>query len=225
MRTITAPSRASIAETYLENSQIGNPTRFTPESRKIPEGCGEKPTFRPSTPQAPIRVPFKTKSNSGAEELYSRHNQMVLRVCMKYLRNREEAREATQETFLKAIRALPEFEGLSQTGTWIYRIAVNECLSRIESRRRDREKRERLGEEMALWNSVCDNQETFATRILQDVMDAVPKITRNVVWLSIGQGLTHAEIASSLGVSRVAVTRRIARFMRHAQSWRLRLAE
>jgi DNA-directed RNA polymerase specialized sigma24 family protein len=52
----------------------------------------------------------------------------------------------------------------------------------------------------------------------------VPAQTRSVVWLSLGQGLTHSEIASSLGVSRVAVTRRITRFMRTAHEWRERLS-
>lgn len=165
------------------------------------------------------------RSVSAPERLFRQHYDMVLRVCLKYLRNRDEAQEAAQEAFFKAIKALPEFEGLSQTGTWIYRIAVNECLSRIEARKRDREKRERLSEELALWNENHDESETFAGRLVQEVMEQVPRQTRNVAWLSIGQGLTHAEIASSLGVSRVAVTRRIARFLRTAQQWKARLQE
>jgi RNA polymerase sigma-70 factor, ECF subfamily len=207
MRTITAPSRASEAEVFPTANQPSTP-EATPRPW-VPEPA--KPKAGVPTPRVP---------NRAAEELYARHHEMVYRVCLKYLRNREEAREAAQETFLKSIRALPEFEGLSQTGTWIYRIAVNECLSRIESRRRDREKRERVGEEIALWNSFTDDNETFAGRLLQEVLSPIPKTTQNVVWLALGQGLTHAEIATTLGVSRVAVTRRIARFMKHAQAWR-----
>lgn len=215
MRTITAPSRASEAEVFSFETitpSIGalmeNPTTTLPS---------REPGDAPSSPKQG-KGPGK-----GAEELYARHHEMVFRVCLKYLRNREEAREAAQETFLKSIRALPEFEGLSQTGTWIYRIAVNECLSRIDARRRDREKRERLGEELALWHSITDESETFAGRLLHQVMEKTPKTTQNVVWLSLGQGLTHAEIATTLGVSRVAVTRRIARFMKYAEQWRTEL--
>lgn len=214
MRTIPAPSRAY--EARIETFAFS-------------------PVFAPSTPTVPRKeapLPAATPPEQGsikghaasAEALYCRHHEMVYRVCLKYLRHREEAREATQETFLKAIRALPEFEGLSQTGTWVYRIAVNECLSRIEARRRDREKREKLGEEMAFECDRLDESETFASRLVHEVMENVPEATRNVVWLSLGQGLTHAEIAATLGVSRVAVTRRISRFMSRAQLWRNRLA-
>lgn len=205
MRTIPAPSRAYEAQVSETESFA-----FVPESTHSPIPSRTEPT------------PYRA-ATASAETLYQRHHEMVFRVCLKYLRHREEAREATQETFLKAIRALPEFEGLSQTGTWVYRIAVNECLSRIESRRRDREKREKLGEEMALEFGRHDEAETFAGRLVQEVMENVPEATRNVVWLSIGQGLTHAEIAATLGVSRVAVTRRISRFMSRAQQWRQRL--
>ena len=113
---------------------------------------------------------------------------------------------------------MPEFQGLSQTSTWIYRIAVNECLSRIESRRRDREKRERLSDEMRTWEDQSNSGEAFAGRIVKQLLHNVNPATRNIVWLSLGQGLTHAEIASTLGVSRVAVTRRITRFLRQARN-------
>lgn len=212
MRTIPAPSRA-----YEANIEVIDFSPAPTPSTQAYAGVA------PAGPEG--FAPAEPRSGASAEALYRRHHEMVFRVCLKYLRHREEAREAAQETFLKAIRALPEFEGLSQTGTWIYRIAVNECLSRIEARRRDREKRDRLGEEMALYHDGHDENETFAGRLVQEVMENVPAATRNVVWLSIGQGLTHAEIASTLGVSRVAVTRRISRFMSRAQQWRNHLVE
>gem|GEM_PF-6046600 len=158
----------------------------------------------------------------AGEGLYRKHSDLVFRVCLKYLRNGEEAREAAQEAFYKAIKGLPDFAGQSQTGTWIYRIAVNECLSRIDNRNRERQKREKFAEEAPIWEDARDENDAFAGRLVEEVLENLPGQTRKVVWLCLGEGLTHAEIAASLGVSRVAVTRRITRFLRHAQLWRSR---
>jgi RNA polymerase sigma-70 factor (ECF subfamily) len=52
----------------------------------------------------------------------------VYRLARRMTGNEQDAEDVTQETFIKVIRALPEFEGRSQLATWIYRIAVNESL-------------------------------------------------------------------------------------------------
>src|SRR5207248_5223620 len=51
------------------------------------------------------------------------------------LAHAEEAEAAVQETFLRALRALPRFRGEAAFGTWLFRIAVNVCLSWKSSRR------------------------------------------------------------------------------------------
>lgn len=51
----------------------------------------------------------------------------LLRTCYMYLRDRELAEDATQETFLKAYKALPAFRGECSEKTWLMRIAMNTC--------------------------------------------------------------------------------------------------
>ncbi len=52
----------------------------------------------------------------------------IYRVALQILGNEQDAEDVLQETYIKALRALPSFEGRSSLTTWLYRIAVNEAL-------------------------------------------------------------------------------------------------
>ena len=58
-------------------------------------------------------------------DTYSPH---IYRLALKMLQNPQDAEDILQETFIKAHRALPKFEGRSKLSTWLYRIATNEAL-------------------------------------------------------------------------------------------------
>ena len=59
------------------------------------------------------------------------HSTKIYRLALKMLGNSQDAEDVLQNTFLKAIQALPKFEGRSSLSTWLYRIAVNESLMTI----------------------------------------------------------------------------------------------
>ena len=63
------------------------------------------------------------------------HQDRIFAVCLRILANRENALDATQETFLTAFRKAHQFQGNSALGTWLYRIAVNTCLNFRASRK------------------------------------------------------------------------------------------
>ncbi len=66
--------------------------------------------------------------------LFDRYYRRILAVATGMLRNREDALDVAQETFIKAYRSLPRFKGDSSFYTWLYRIAVNLC---VDAQRRD----------------------------------------------------------------------------------------
>jgi RNA polymerase sigma-70 factor (ECF subfamily) len=70
---------------------------------------------------------------SGRAELYrilvERHEKKVFAMGRGFFHNRDEARDFTQEVFLKAFRALPHFEGRSGFATWLFRIAYNQAVN------------------------------------------------------------------------------------------------
>ncbi len=73
----------------------------------------------------------------GAIEALVRQSQgVVYRVCLSILDDPSEAEDATQETFIAALKALPGFRGDSAFNTWLYAIAVNACRRHLKQRRR-----------------------------------------------------------------------------------------
>ncbi|MDR1095088.1 MAG: sigma-70 family RNA polymerase sigma factor [Spirochaetaceae bacterium] len=70
---------------------------------------------------------------SGRAELYrlliERHEKKVFAMGRGFFRNKDEARDFTQEVFLKAFHALPRFEGRSSFATWLFRIAYNQAVN------------------------------------------------------------------------------------------------
>jgi RNA polymerase sigma-70 factor (ECF subfamily) len=69
------------------------------------------------------------------DELYRQHRDKVYTLCLNLCRDREQAQDLLQETFVRAWRGLPKFQGRSQFTTWLHRIAVNVC--RDAARRRN----------------------------------------------------------------------------------------
>ena len=63
------------------------------------------------------------------DALVLRHQDRVYAVCLRMCGHAESARDAAQDAFVKAWKALPRFEGRAQFGTWVYRIAINVSLS------------------------------------------------------------------------------------------------
>ena len=80
----------------------------------------------------------RAKDNGDAEafgQLVRRHQQRIHRLAIHMLRDRAEAEDVTQETFIRAYQALARFDGRSEPYTWFYRITVNLSLNRIRSRK------------------------------------------------------------------------------------------
>jgi RNA polymerase sigma-70 factor (ECF subfamily) len=149
-------------------------------------------------------------------DLFRKYQRKVTFVCYGYVKDWDDAREMAQEAFVRAYRGLDSFEGRSHPITWLTRIAINQCLSYLAARGR-----EKLGLLNFLHERENERQdgewEEESSRVAVGRLIALADpVTRQVLRLAMDQGLTHAQIAATLGVSRVAVTRRITRFKRKA---------
>ena len=67
--------------------------------------------------------------------LVDRYKDMVFTLAVSLLRDRQEAEEVAQDTFLKVYKALPKFQNKSKFSTWIYRIVYNESISRLRRKK------------------------------------------------------------------------------------------
>ena len=68
--------------------------------------------------------------------LVDRYKDLVYTLTLRMMKNREEAEEVSQDTFIKAYKSINRFKGDSKFSTWIYRIAYNTCLDRLKKNRK-----------------------------------------------------------------------------------------
>ena len=138
-------------------------------------------------------------------DLVNQYQGMLLRMCYVYLRDQELAKDAVQETFLKAYRGLHSFRGECSEKTWLVQIAINTCKSMQRSawlRHHDR----RITPE-DLPQTVTMTQEEDAW-IMCDIMQ-LPSKLKEVIMLYYWQEMNVNEIAQSLGVAQSTVSRRL----------------
>lgn len=150
------------------------------------------------------------------EHLFKTYRKAVYGICYGFTKSAEDAQDLVQETFVKAHLGLAGFEGRSHPKTWLTRIAINQSLSRLEAGRRGRLNRDAYlleAERESRYQLECGPNEKLDARVALQSADSK---TRKVLLMAYRDGLTHSEIAITLGVSRVAVTRRITRFKLNA---------
>ncbi len=138
--------------------------------------------------------------------LVAQYEVPLLRTCYMYLRDRELAEDATQETFLKAYKALPVFRGECSEKTWLMRIAVNVCRDMRRSawfRHVDRSVDLDL-----LPNAAKTADLGEADDLTQAVMQLPPKY-REVILLHFYQDMTYREIAGVLNIAVSTAGRRV----------------
>jgi len=85
--------------------------------------------------EAELVIAAQTGSKDAFEELQKLHWPRLYRTVLSITKNREDAEDALQDTFLRAYVALGKFEGRSKFGSWLTRIGINSALMRIRKRR------------------------------------------------------------------------------------------
>ena len=162
---------------------------------------------------------FETLVNERSGEIYG--------LLYRLTENAEEARDLTQETFLRAFQSIHHFRGESDVRTWIYRIAINQARNRWRwwrRRRRDAtvsiDAPEIGGGRLGLISTLKSNtvkdpeQDTLANereRALKKALSSLRRVYREAVVLRDIEGFAYEEIAATLQISVGTVKSRLAR--------------
>jgi RNA polymerase sigma-70 factor, ECF subfamily len=84
----------------------------------------------------PLSLPaLQAGDRAEFARLVDMYSNQIYRLAMKILGDTNDAEDVLQETFIKAFRSLPAFEGRSSISTWLYRIAANEALMLVRKRK------------------------------------------------------------------------------------------
>ena len=141
------------------------------------------------------------------EELIERHRQKAYHIAFGFARDREEAKDLSQEAFLKAFTYLKNFDGRSSFYTWFYRIVVNVCLDYKRRRKRtaadefDETVETRLEPSHEPAKPLSPDQHVLAGQISRKVgaaLQTLPAKQRTAFILKNHQGLSIKEIAAMM---------------------------
>ncbi|MBA3256620.1 MAG: sigma-70 family RNA polymerase sigma factor [Pyrinomonadaceae bacterium] len=158
-------------------------------------------------------------------EIVLRWEQRIFALAYSMLGREEDARDATQETFLAAFRNLRGFRGEAKVSSWLHRIAVNQCITR-QRRAKVRNEAAIEDEEVRHASSFSSPLELSPARVAEgrESIDAVrravnslPLDLRQVVLMKEFEELTFREIAEALDLPLSTVKSRLYTAMRQLQ--------
>lgn len=139
------------------------------------------------------------------EEVYKTYWQKIFRLCMGYVNDYDLAQDLAQETFIIVWQKLETFRNESSIGTWIFRIASNNCLRQIEKGKRfpKSELPVNITEEK---HKSLDPQIQFLYKCIAEL----PETDRIIISLELEE-VKQAEIAKIVGLSEANIRVKIHR--------------
>jgi len=158
-------------------------------------------------------------------EIVRRWERRIFALTYGMLGREEDARDATQETFLAAFRNLRGFRGEAKVSSWLHRIAVNQCISR--------QRRSKVRSESALEDAEETNARSFATPLsysparvvegrqetvaVRRAINSLPIELRQVIVMKEFEELTFREIAEALDLPLSTVKSRLYTALKQLQ--------
>jgi RNA polymerase sigma-70 factor (ECF subfamily) len=143
------------------------------------------------------------------EELYRSHAAAVLARCRYLLRDEEGARDATQDVFVRALRAAPELRAAASPTAFLLRAATNHCLNLLRSSRAAwRDEVARLARERTERGIEPDSRE-----LVRALLGAASPEAQEIAVLYFVDELTQGEIAEASGRSLPTVRKRLREFL------------
>jgi len=182
----------------------------------------------PASDESPAEAALVARLRAGEEaafaELVKAQGGRLLAVAQRMLRNEEDARDAVQDAFLSAFRALDRFDGAARLSTWLHRIVVNAALMKLRTRRRKPESSiEELlptfledghaAQPSVPWRDASEGElDRRETReLVRRSIDALPETYRTILLLRDVEELDTGEAARLLGVTTNAAKTRLHR--------------
>ncbi len=145
---------------------------------------------------------FRAGDPDAVRAVYQEFGRLVFAVTYRTLGSREQAEEATQQTFVKAWRAASTFDSARELGPWLATIARRTAidLHRREARRSTERLADVAGDHPSIVALPPDVDRTFDVWTVRQAVDELPPDEREIVRLQHLEELTHAEVAERLGL-------------------------
>ncbi|MGB4844666.1 MAG: sigma-70 family RNA polymerase sigma factor [Ferruginibacter sp.] len=137
--------------------------------------------------------------------LADQYKGMVFSLTLKMLKNREEAEEAAQDSFIKVYRSLAKYKGESKFSTWLYTITYNTCLDRIRKNKRAQHVvaiDDYTEQQVTSLDNALDGMEAKErTQLIQDCLNLLPGEDSFLLTLFYFEEESAKEIAKIMGTN------------------------
>lgn len=145
---------------------------------------------------------IKAGKSEAITHLFREYGGQLLRICERYAKDQDTAKDLFQEGFLKILKVIDQYRNESKLDSWMCRVMVNHCINAIRKRKRDIE-----------WVELDDHHQAYADDLeyvesgnlnvnqVLELMNALPYGYRLVLNMYAIDQKTHNEIASELGIS------------------------
>lgn len=143
----------------------------------------------------------KNGSNRAKHELYKLYSRAMFNVCVRFMKNREDAEDVLQEAFVCAFKRLDSFRYESTFGAWLKRIVINTCINALKKRKVDLKLTEDMGIYQNIEEEASYNELPLTVADVKAAMEQLPDGGRIVFSLYLIEGYDHQEIASILGIT------------------------
>ncbi len=169
---------------------------------------------------------IREKDYAAFEEVVERYSPKAMRLAMKITKNREDAQDVLQETFVSIYKNIESFRGESAFSSWIYRICTNFALMKLRGRKFDNQSDsmdenpnmdiERLAEHSHSDNDWSDRAEKLLLKKelrekIDEAIDRLPDEYRIVFLMKDVDGMSNEEIGRELNLTIPAVKSRLHR--------------
>lgn len=166
---------------------------------------------------------LKAGDETALGDLADVYGSKIYQLAFRYLRNREDAEEVTQDVLFKVYRKVDAFRGDAALSSWIYRITFNTAMSRLrtasfqrtqaEDRAGSADKDRSKEKEVADWSDLAD-EHVFRAELRRRIQQAIlglPVIYRAPVMLRDIQGMSTEEASAVLNVKDQTLKSRLHR--------------
>ncbi|MDB5104142.1 MAG: polymerase sigma-70 factor family protein [Fibrobacteres bacterium] len=144
----------------------------------------------------------------GLHWIYGTYSQRILNQCFRILLSKEQAEDVVQDLFVKLPEIIAEFRGESSLGTWLYRVAHNMCLNRLQQAKNRNKLEWENAEELAPRSQGA----SIETRdLLGKALAVLDAETRSMLWLKEGEGVPLKELSDIFRLPEGTLKSRLSR--------------
>jgi RNA polymerase sigma-70 factor, ECF subfamily len=176
--------------------------------------AGDEPGYKVTVANptdADLVVASRAGDRAAFDLIVERHRRHVYHLCYRFVGNHEDASDLAQDVFVRAFRSLNTFKGQASLGTWLYRIAVNVSLNKVNARQPHMVPVDSLAMRGDRWTASSEESPSDALlrgeRAVQvrAAIARLPRKQRATLILRVYHDLPHEQIAGILGSSVGAV--------------------